>query len=171
MIIIVNIQWPFTIFWASCDRRTKRGREELPHVQDQGQKPGGYHTPSAAAKRSYPISEVRGSGREFQAAMAQERPRRATQVRGKGRRSGPTPRPRSGGGAGAGGPRGAIPRWRSGRAAVRRYSSSKVRSSSCALLEQPWRDTPCWGPAPADPGIRSRDGIGEDQDTIASIRY
>ena len=28
-------------------------------------------------------------------------------------------------------------------AAVRRYPSSKVRSSGCALLEQPWRDTPC----------------------------
>ena len=27
-------------------------------------------------------------------------------------------------------------------AAVRRYPSSKVRSSGCALLEQPWRDTP-----------------------------
>ena len=43
---------------------------------------------------------------------------------------------------GAGGPRGAIPHWRSGRAAVRRYPSSKVRSNGCALLEQPWRDTP-----------------------------
>ena len=41
-----------------------------------------------------------------------------------------------------GGPRGAIPRWRSGRAAVRRYPLSKVRSSGCALLEQPWSDTP-----------------------------
>ena len=45
--------------------------------------------------------------------------------------------PRSGGCAGAGGPRGAIPRSRSGGAAVRRYPSSKVRSSGCALLEQP----------------------------------
>ena len=44
--------------------------------------------------------------------------------------------------AGAGGPRGAIPHWRSGRVAVRRYPSSKVRSNGCALLEQPWRDTP-----------------------------
>jgi len=43
--------------------------------------------------------------------------------------------------SGAGGPRGAIPRWRSGRAAVRRYLSSKVRSNGCTLLEQPWRDT------------------------------
>ena len=38
----------------------------------------------AAAKRSYPTSEVRGSGRECQAAMVQEQPR------------GVTPRPRSG---------------------------------------------------------------------------
>ena len=49
---------------------------------------------------------------------------------------------RSGGCAGAEGPRGVIPRSRSGGAVVRRYSSSKVRGSSCALLEQPWRDTP-----------------------------
>ena len=53
-----------------------------------------------------------------------------------------TPRPRSGSRMGARGPRGSLPRWRSGRAAVRRYPLSKVRSSGCALLEQPWRDTP-----------------------------
>ena len=63
--------------------------------------------------------------------------------RGQGRRlRGATPRPRSGGCAGgAGGPRGATPRSRSGGAAVRRYPSSKVRSSGCALLEQPLKDT------------------------------
>ena len=68
---------------------------------------------------------------------------------------GATPRPRSGAAAetsnptskeqwpwGAGGLRGATPHSRSGGTAVRRYPSSKVRSSSCALLEQPWRDTP-----------------------------
>ena len=43
--------------------------------------------------------------------------------------------------AGAGGPREATPHSRSGGAAMRRYSSSKVRSSGCALLEQLWRDT------------------------------
>ena len=53
-----------------------------------------------------------------------------------------TPCPRRGGCTGAGGPRGAIPHWSSGRAAVKRYPSSKVRSSSCVFLEQPWRDTP-----------------------------
>ena len=52
-----------------------------------------------------------------------------------------TPRPRSGGCTGAGGPRGSLPHWRLGRMAVRRYTSSKVRSSGCALLEQPWSDT------------------------------
>ena len=44
---------------------------------------------------------------------------------------------------GAGGPRGATPCSRSGGVAMRRYPSSKVRNSSCALLEQLWRDTPC----------------------------
>ena len=56
---------------------------------------------------------------------------------------GATPCPRSGGCMGAGGPRGATPHSRSGGGAVRRYPSSKIRSSGCALLEQPWRDTPC----------------------------
>jgi len=37
---------------------------------------------------------------------------------------------------GAGGPRGATPRSRSEGEAVRRYPSSKVKSSGCALLEQ-----------------------------------
>ena len=49
---------------GGCDRRTKRGREELPHVQGQGQKLGGPHARRAAAKRSYPTSKVRGGGRE-----------------------------------------------------------------------------------------------------------
>ena len=38
---------------------------------------------------------------------------------------------------GTGGPRGATPRSRSSGVVVRRYPLSKVRSSSCALLEQP----------------------------------
>ena len=49
---------------------------------------------------------------------------------------GATPRPRSSGCMSTGGPRGATPRLRSGGAAVRRYPLSKVRSSSCTLLEQ-----------------------------------
>ena len=47
------------------------------------------------------------------------------------------PHVRGGGCAGAGGPRGATPRSRSGGSVVRRYPSSKVRSSGCTLLEQP----------------------------------
>ena len=67
-------------------------------------------------------------------------------ARGQGRQPrGATPRQRSGGCAGPAGPRGATPRSRSGGAALRRYPSSKVRSSRCALLEQPWRDTPRLG--------------------------
>ena len=80
----------------------------------------------SAAERSYPASEVRGSGKECQAATAQEQPRRPTQVPGQGRPPGgatlrpqargqewrprgPTPHPRSFGCVDAGGPRGAIP--------------------------------------------------------------
>ena len=63
---------------GGCDPRTKRDREELPHIRGQGQKPGGPHARGAAAKRSYPTTEVRGSGRERQAATAQEQPRGAT---------------------------------------------------------------------------------------------
>ena len=58
-------------------------------------------------------------------------------VQGQGwRKRGATPRLRSGGCAGAGGLRGATPRSRSGGVAVRRFPSSKVRSSGCTLLEQ-----------------------------------
>jgi len=46
-------------------------------------------------------------------------------------------RPWSGGCMGTGGMRGATPRSRSAVVAVRRYTSSKIRSSGCALLEQP----------------------------------
>ena len=69
--------------------------------------------------------------------------RGATMWRGQGRQlRGATPRPMIGSCSGAGGSRGATPRSRSGGVAMRRYPSSKVRSSGCALLEQPWRDTP-----------------------------
>ena len=62
------------------------GQEEQPHARGQGQKPEGPHAQRAVAKRSYPTSNIRGSGREYQTATAQERLR------------GATPRPRSGGG-------------------------------------------------------------------------
>ena len=54
----------------------------------------------ASAERSYPASEVRGRGRECQAATAQERPRGATPRPRPGAaagRSNPTPEARSGG--------------------------------------------------------------------------
>ena len=127
-------------YWMVCLGNEQRSFyfeiEELPHVRGQGWWPRGATTclrSGAAAERSSPSPEVRGSGQE-------ELPR----ARGQGRwPRGATPRPRSCGCAVAGGPRGATPCSRSGGAAMRRYPSSKVRSSGCALLEQPWRDTSC----------------------------
>ena len=82
---------------------------------------------TGAAERSYPLPEDRGGSWE-----------QLPHTRGQGRRlGGATPHPRSSGCAGAEGPRGAVPRSRSGGAAVRRYPLSKVRSSGCALLEHP----------------------------------
>ena len=111
---------------------------------------------------SYPTSEVRGRSREHPtperrwprgvtpcprsgaaAESARLRWRRNGQeelphVRGQGPwLGGATPPPRSGGCAGAGGPRGDISHSMSEGTAVRQYPSSKVRSSGCALLEQP----------------------------------
>ena len=65
---------------GSCNWRTKHGREELPYVRSQGQKPRGPGCNGAGtAERSHPASEVRGGGREEQphiqggvAAWAQE---------------------------------------------------------------------------------------------------
>jgi hypothetical protein len=68
---------------GGSDQCTKHGQEGLPHVRGQGQKLGGPHAQRVAAERNYPTSEVRGSGRECQAAMTQEQPRA-------------TPHPRSG---------------------------------------------------------------------------
>ena len=108
---------------GSCDQCTKRGREQLPHVWGQGQKPGGPHAQRAAAKRSYPTSKVRGSSRECQAVMVQEQPRRTTQVRGQGWQ-----------------PRRATLRPRSGAMTERSYPASEVRGSG--LEELPQAPTP-----------------------------
>ena len=98
---------------------------------DQGQRPWAPGCNSAgAAKRSYPTPEARGDGREKLPPL----PLAAAQ------RSYPTSKKRLL--RGARGLRGATPRSKSEGAAVRRYPSSKVRSSGCALLEQTWRDTP-----------------------------
>ena len=116
-------------------RQHRSGREELPHARGQGQRPR-QATPcprsGSTAETSYPMSEVRGGSRD-----------ELTHARGQGLRPRwATPRPKSSGCVGAEGPRGAIPRSRSGGAVVRRYPSSKVRSNGCTLLEQLWRDTP-----------------------------
>ena len=145
---------------GGCDWRTKHGGKEIPHVRGQGQKPGGPHARRAAAKRSYPTFEVRGSSRVpgCDGAGTAERSYPASEVRGDDERSypaseargggleeqlhsrgqgprpgGPTACTRSPGCAGIGGPGGAIPQ----KAVVRRYPSSKVRSSGCALVQQP----------------------------------
>ena len=103
-----------------CDWRTKGGWEELPHVRGQGQRlrvPG--CDGAGTVKRSYPSSEVRGGGRE---CSQEELPH----VQGQGRRPGGViPRSRRAGCTGTGGPRGAIPRSRSGQVAVRRYPLSR----------------------------------------------
>ena len=71
----------------------------------------------AAAKRRYPTSEVRGSGREYQTAMAQERLKGATlRPRSGGRPRGDTQHQRSGAAT-----RGVTPCLRSGAAAWRSY--------------------------------------------------
>ena len=100
----------------------------------------------AAAGRSYPASEVRGGGREelshiqgqgwwsrvpgYDSTGAAKRRYAPGQGQWPG---GASPHPASGACTGAGGPRGATTRSRTGGAAVRRYPSSKVRSSGCTL--------------------------------------
>ena len=80
--------FPFSFFLSAAMGTPKRRcakartRGATPHPRS-GQKPGGPHTQKVVAKRSYPTSEVRGSGREYQTATVQERP------------IGATPRPRS----------------------------------------------------------------------------
>ena len=104
------------------------GQEELPHVRGQGQRPRGatHHPRSGAAAESARLRQCRSSREEL------------PHVQGQGRQpGGATPWPRSGGCMGTGGPRGATPCSRSGGAVVRRYPSSKVRSSGCTLLKQP----------------------------------
>ena len=86
----------------------------------------------AAAKRSHPTSEVRGSGREYQNAMAQEWPIGATpRLRSGAATRGVTPRLRSGAVT-----RGVTPHPRSGRAAGRKYPTPQARGQG------QWRGRP-----------------------------
>ena len=95
------------------------------------------------------MSEVRGSGREWQAATAQEQPRGATLCprSGAAGRSHPVPEARGGSQEEQPHTQGAVAAWVQeglqelfhiqGEGAVfsvRRYPSSKVRSTGCILL-------------------------------------
>ena len=101
-------------------RRPRGATPRAPGCDSAGAAERSYPTSEAGvvARRSYPTPEARGSGREeqphIQGAVAAQA------------QEGP----------------GAIAGSRSGGAVVRRYPLSKVRSSICALLEQPRRDTP-----------------------------
>ena len=87
----------------------------------------GYSISSKGFLPRIPTPKVRGGGLE-----------EISHVRDQGQQPrGATPHTRSGSCPGAGGPREATPCSSSGRSAMRRYPSSKVRSSGCALLEQP----------------------------------
>ena len=81
-------------------------------VRDERSHPTSDHARRAAAKRSYPTSEVRGSSRECQGATAQERLR------------------------------GAIPRRRSGAATGRRYPRPKPEARGNGREELPHAPTP-----------------------------
>ena len=92
----------------------------------QGQKPGGTHAQRPAAKRSYPTSEVRGSGREYQTATVQDGRKELPRVRGWG----------GGGGAAErrylasevrGGDERSYPASKIRGAAKRRYPASEIR--------------------------------------------
>ena len=115
-------------------QRRRNGRKELPASEDRGRDREEIPSVRGQVRPWKELTRVRGQGQRLRGATPRPRPR---VVAG---RTNPTSRELSC--MGTGGPRGAIPRWRSGRAAVRRYPSSKVRSNGCALLEQPWRDIP-----------------------------
>ena len=137
--IWVPIWLQFNKYLLSCLRQWPHARDQGWHWECQaamvqewlrgvtprprpGQAAGrSYPTPEtrAGSQEELPMPEVRGAGWEEQphvqgvvAVRAQE------------------------------GPRGATPRPKSGGAVVSRYPLSKVRRGACALLEQPWSDTP-----------------------------
>ena len=109
------------------------GREELLCVRGRGWggRPRGATPRPRLGWRPEELPYIWGQG--WWPGGATPRPHAWSQGR---RPRGAAPHPRSLGCVSAGGPRGAIPRWWSGRVAVRRYHSSKVRSSGCTLLVQ-----------------------------------
>ena len=97
----------------------------------------------SAAERNYPLPRSGAATESARLRRHRSGKEELLQAQGQGQwPRGATPRLRSSGCMGAGGPRGAASHSRSGVAAVRRYPLSKIMSSGCALLEQPWRDTP-----------------------------
>ena len=140
--VVIKWSWKWSFLGRMCFSLTLTDNSYFQHMMGPRR---------SAAVRSWPSPKATGSDPEHQAATAQERrPEGLPQARGRGRR--PEKPPHSGGqvprrtgatrlqGAGLLGrrrARGAAPRSRSGGAAVRRYPPSKVRSSGCALLEQP----------------------------------
>ena len=98
----------------------------------------------SVAERSYLSPKVKAVTKSARLWWCGSSRKELSQAQGQGRQPrGATPRPRSGCCTGTGRLRGATPHSRSRGVAMRWYPSSKVRSSGCALLEQPWRDTPC----------------------------
>ena len=109
------------------------GREELPLVGGQGRRPGGVSPrprPGAAAGRSYP---VRGQGRSLGGATQSEA--RGGVWEGQ---------PHIQGALAARAPEGqrSSSTFKVGRGGGAEIPVVQVRSSGCALLEEPWRDTP-----------------------------
>ena len=140
--LVIGVTCPM----AGCERRSKRGREELPHIRGQGRKPGGRPrgvTPrprSGAAAESarlqrcrnggeeVPKSEVRGGGREDQPHIQGEV---RAPLRGHKRawRSYPTLKVRKGGGEEIPLIEGKEQRLCFAGAALKRYPTTKVRET------------------------------------------
>ena len=113
-----------------CDRHTKHSREELPTSKVRGRS---WEDPMPEGRRPRGVTPRLRSGAAAQSARLRLRSNRGEELlHVRSQRQRPeeaTPPPRSSGCAGTGGPRGAIPRSRSGGAALRRHPSSKVRET------------------------------------------
>ena len=104
------------------------------------------HAQRAAAKRSYPTSEVRGSGRKCQTSRAQEQPR------------GATPRPRSEGAAERRDPASEV---RGGD--KRSYPASKVTGSGWEEIPHALKPEARGGSGRSYPTPEARNSGREDQ--------
>ena len=139
--------WPLSA--GGCDDwRAKHGWEEPPHIQSQGQKPGGPHARRQRPRGGTPRPRSGAAAENTRLRRRRNCREELPHIRGQGQwLGGPTPRPRSHGCMGAGEPRGAIPLWRWGRAVVRRYPLSKVRSNKAAL---------CWSSHAEIPRVQGK---------------